>query len=152
MPILRNADRSYLQGLFSRNLRDPVTLTLFTQRESPLETPIPPCATCRETEEVLGELASLHDKVRLEVKDMVSSASEAQHYRLDNRLPVVVLHSPSSKGLLRYFGVPAGYEFAALVETIVDLSKGTTRLSPASRGKVATLTKPVHIQVMVTPT
>lgn len=152
MPILRDADRTYLQGLFNRALREPVTLTLFTQRDSPLQTPIPPCPTCREAEEVLQELAGLHAKIRLEVLDLVSSTQEAQRYRLDNRLPALVLHSPASKGLLRYFGIPAGYEFAALVETIVDLSKGTTRLSSISRGKVASLAKPVHIQVMVTPT
>ncbi|MFN3974636.1 MAG: hypothetical protein ACK4K2_05110 [Dehalococcoidia bacterium] len=152
MPVLRDADRTYLQGIFNRNLREPVTLTFFTQRDSPLETPISPCATCREAEEVLQELAGLHEKIRLEVKDLVANAKEAQGYRLDNRLPALVLHSPARQGLLRYFGVPAGYEFAVLVETIVDLSKGTTRLSPVSRGKIASLTKPVHIQVMVTPT
>ena len=59
---------------------------------------------------------------------------------------------PSGAGLVRFFGLPSGYEFTTLIEDLVDLSKGSTRLSDATRQAVAELPAPVHLQVFVTPT
>jgi len=39
-----------------------------------------------------------------------------------------------------------------LLEDIVDVSRGESGLSEASKKALAGLTKPVHIQVFVTPT
>jgi alkyl hydroperoxide reductase subunit AhpF len=48
------------------------------------------------------------------------------------RIPGFVLQG-SGKGKIRFFGIPAGYEFSTLVEDILDLSKGATNLSEKSR-------------------
>jgi len=53
---------------------------------------------------------------------------------------------------VRYFGIPAGYEFSTLVEDLIDVSKGTTRLSEKTREILATVDQDLHIQVFVTPT
>jgi hypothetical protein len=55
-------------------------------------------------------------------------------------------------GAVRFFGLPSGYEFMTLVEDLVDLSAGHTRLASATRQAVAAFTAPVHLQVFVTPT
>ena len=55
-------------------------------------------------------------------------------------------------GRVRFFGMPSGYEFASLVEAIVDTSRGRTRLSDATRAALAALRAPLHFQVFVTPT
>ena len=61
--------------------------------------------------------------------------------------------APSSRtGAMRFFGLPAGYEFMTLVEDLVDVSTGRTRLADATRQAVAAFTTPVHLQVFVTPT
>ena len=56
------------------------------------------------------------------------------------------------RGLVRFLGLPAGYEFMTLIEDLVDISRGQTRLSDATRQAVARLPEPVHLQVFVTPT
>jgi hypothetical protein len=55
-------------------------------------------------------------------------------------------------GRVRFFGMPSGYEFASLVEDIVDVSQRRTRLSDTTREALAALAGPLHFQVFVTPT
>lgn len=150
MPLLRDEDRRQLEQLFAGRLVDPVTLVLFTQHESPLIVPAQECQTCRETRQLLEELTEITDKIRLEIKDFVREGTEARQLGIDN-IPAIILRG-KNKGTLRFFGIPAGYEFAVLVEDIIDLSAGTTRLSVETREQLAALTEPVHIKVMVTPT
>jgi glutaredoxin-like protein len=57
-----------------------------------------------------------------------------------------------AKGKVRYFGIPAGYEFSTLIEDILDVSRGTTNLSDTTREILATIDQDLHIQVFVTPT
>lgn len=150
MPLPRDEDRRQLEQIFSGRLVDPVTLVLFTQHESPLIVPAQECQTCRETRQLLEELAQITDKIQLEVKDFVRDGEEARRLGIDN-IPAIILRG-KNKGTLRIFGIPAGYEFAVLVEDIIDLSTGTTRLSDETRQQLSALTEPVHIKVMVTPT
>jgi hypothetical protein len=53
---------------------------------------------------------------------------------------------------VRFLGLPSGYEFSTLVADVVDVSKGKTDLSDATRAAVRAIDRPVHIQVFVTPT
>ena len=55
-------------------------------------------------------------------------------------------------GLVRFFGLPSGYEFATLMDDLVDVSRGRTLLSDATRQALAALPGPLHLQVFVTPT
>ena len=55
-------------------------------------------------------------------------------------------------GNVRFFGLPSGYEFATILEDIIDVSRRQTRLSPATRERLAGLTGPLHLRVFVTPT
>jgi glutaredoxin-like protein len=98
----------------------------------------------------LEELAALSDRVALTVFDLVADAEEAQRYDID-KIPATVLMADGDVGI-RYYGVPAGYELAALVETIGDLSRDETGLAEETRSELADLSKDIHIQVFVTPT
>jgi hypothetical protein len=53
---------------------------------------------------------------------------------------------------VRFVGLPAGYEFSTLVADVIDISKGQTGLAEQTRAAVAAIDRPVHIQVLVTPT
>ncbi|MCX8095856.1 MAG: thioredoxin family protein, partial [Caldisericia bacterium] len=53
---------------------------------------------------------------------------------------------------IRYYGIPAGYEFSSLLESIEMISTGDTQLSQDVIEMVKMIDKPVHIQVFVTPT
>jgi glutaredoxin-like protein len=89
-------------------------------------------------------------KLRLEVYDFERDADKASVWGVD-KIPALLLHG-AKEYKVRYFGLPAGYEFAALLDDIIDVSKGASRLSPSVRSKVKEINKPVHIQVFVTPT
>ena len=53
---------------------------------------------------------------------------------------------------IRLYGIPAGYEFGSLIEDVKLVSEGNSGLSPETRKMVARLTKPVRLQVFITPT
>ncbi|HYF91584.1 MAG TPA: hypothetical protein VD969_05025 [Symbiobacteriaceae bacterium] len=150
MAILSQKDVEFLRNLFTRELRDPVTMAFYTQGESPLTLPAAECRYCQEERLLLEELSALTDKLRLETIDFVRQAEEAREHGI-SRIPALEL-SGQARGLVRFFGIPSGYEFSALIEDIVDLSRGTTKLTAASREALAALTRPVHIQVFTTPT
>ena len=53
---------------------------------------------------------------------------------------------------VRYFGIPAGYEFMALLDSIKTVSAGQVGLMPETMTFLEGLKDPLHIQVYVTPT
>lgn len=150
MPLISDSDQQYLKDLFQKELQDPVSITYFTQHDSPLTVPGHECEYCQETRELWETLAGLSDKISLEVHDLVRDAELAKTHGVD-KIPASIL-SGHSQGKLRFFGIPSGYEFATLVEDIMDLSKGITRLSPATREVLKTISQDIHMQVFVTPT
>lgn len=150
MPILSPSDQEYLRELFAERLRDPVTIRLFTQRLAAIKIPGYDCLTCRETNELLQEVAALSDKLTLEIYDFLQDAEKARQENVEE-IPSIILYG-HNKGTVRFIGVPAGYEFMTLIEDLIDVSRGTTELSPLSRETLAKFSQPVHIKVLVTPT
>jgi alkyl hydroperoxide reductase subunit AhpF len=150
MPILSPADQEYLRQVFVERLRDPITIQLFTQRVTQISIPGYECATCRETNQLLEEVAALSEKITLKMYDLLQEGAKAREAGVEE-IPAIILKG-HNKGTLRFIGVPAGYEFATLIEDIIDVSRGTTELSPLSRETLAKLAQPVHIKVFVTPT
>ena len=150
MPLLNENDAQEIRKLLAERLTEPVTVHLYTQQASPLSVPSPQCQTCRETGELLAELAALSNKIKVVTHDLVVEADEAKRLGIE-RIPALVFEG-KALGKVRYFGIPAGYEFAVLIEALFDVSRGTTGLSPATRRQVANLPKPVHLEVLVTPT
>lgn len=150
MGYIRDEDRPRVAAYFAKALESPVTIHLFTQRASPLATPAAPCATCRETEGLVEEVAGLSDRIRVEVHDFVADAALAAEMGVP-RIPALVLEG-RNRGRVRYFGSPAGYEFGVLAEGLADVSSGRTSLSDATRATLGALTSAAHITVLVTPT
>lgn len=153
MPILSTADADQVRSFFADNLEGPVTVGLFTQKRSPLFVPgQSQCETCEDAEKLLGELAELSDKITLELHDLKAEpeAGLADAVTPD-MIPTVVLHGQEN-GKLRFLGLPSGYEFATLIQSIANVSKGSTSLSQATRDELAALAEDVNIRVFVTPT
>lgn len=150
MTLLRDDDRKQVADIFHKKLKNPVTLHFFTQKASPLNAPVQTCHTCVEAGELLSELTAISEKLKLEVHDLVGDPDTARKFQVD-KIPALVFQA-GNKGAVRYFGLPSGYEFALLMEDLVDLSQGTTCLSDTTRQRLAALHKAVHIQVLVTPT
>lgn len=150
MAIIPQQDQEYLKELFAQKLEHPVTLRFYTQRQSVLSVPGQECGTCSDTHALLNELVALSDKLTLEVRDFVTEQEQAKAEGIEE-IPAIVLEG-QNKGTVRFIGVPAGYEFATLIEDLIDVSRGTTSLQPYSREVLAKLQNPVHIKVFVTPT
>lgn len=104
----------------------------------------------RETREVLEDLASFSDKITLETYDFLLDKGKVAEYGVD-KVPATIIRNGKDYGI-RFYGIPAGYEFSALLEAILDVSKGESGLSPESKEKLAGVKQPVHLEVFVTPT
>lgn len=150
MPIISEEDRKILSDHFSQNLEDPVKIVYFTQHDTKLAIPGQECLYCKETRDLLEEVTSLSDKIQLEVRDFVTDAQEAANYGVD-KIPATVL-TGNIKGKLRFYGIPSGYEFTALIESIVAVSKGSTDLKDTTKAELARADKDLHVQVFTTPT
>lgn len=150
MSLISAKEQATLRQLFAGQLREPVTITYFTQRASPLLVPGHECQFCAETRALLKEVSALSEKLPLAVKDFVADAAEAQALGL-SRIPAFVL-AGQARGRVRYFGIPSGYEFSTLIEGLIGVSTGATVLSSTTRGILRDLDREVHVQVFVTPT
>jgi alkyl hydroperoxide reductase subunit AhpF len=150
MALISAKDQQMLRDLFAERMQQDVTITYFTQRESVLIVPGQECTYCKETRELLGELADLSNKLHLEIKDFVRDEAEARQLGV-SRIPAFVL-SGQNKGRVRYFGIPAGYEFSTVVEDLLNVSTGAPDLLNTTQQALAGLQQDLHIQVFVTPT
>lgn len=142
MALLSDKDRKFLQEHLAKNMVAPVKLLYFTQTIA--------CQFCKETEQILKEVAELSDKIALEIYNFVTDKEVAERYRID-KIPAIVVMGEKDYGI-RFFGIPSGYEFTSLIEDIMDVSRGTPSLSPQTLELVAAIQEPVHIQVFITPT
>ncbi len=147
--MISSQDQHTLLKLFE-GLESDVTITSFTQRDSLLVVAGQECDYCKETRALLEEVTALSEKLHLETKDVVRDKPEADSLGV-TRIPAFVLQG-RAKGSVRYFGIPAGYEFSTLIEDIIDVSRGKTNLSDTTREALATVKQNLHIQVFVTPT
>lgn len=153
MAMLSSEDQQTLRDVFEKRLKHDVTITYFGQRESVLIVPgvrAHECAYCRQTRELLEEVTDLSEKLHLTVKDFVQDEAEAQQLGV-TRIPAFVV-SGQNKGSVRYFGIPAGYEFTGLVEDLLDISTGEPDLLDTTMHALDGLEHDLHLQVFVTPT
>jgi len=123
-------------------LAHPVRIVNFTQTFE--------CQFCAETRTLLGEVAGLSDKIAFQVHNFQIDKDEARVYGVD-KIPATVIAGERNHGI-RFYGIPSGYEFAALIEAIVMVSKRDSGLAPQTRERLAALGEPLHLQVFVTPT
>lgn len=144
-------DQEFLRQKFALELMDPVKIDFFTQRELGIYIPgRQPCAYCKPTGEMLQELAALSDKISLRTRIWNEEQEAAHKYGID-KIPGIVLRG-RDRARVTFFGLPAGNEFPAFIETIVDVSRGTSLISAESKKKLRKVKEGLRIQVFVTPT
>jgi glutaredoxin-like protein len=128
------------------SIQYPVRLLIFTQGEGgALE-----CQMCQDTRQLIEEVASLSEKISVEIYDFIGDAKVAQEHDVD-KIPAVVIAGDKDYGV-RFYGIPSGYEFSSLIEGILAVGRRQPSLSKKTLQEVQRLDKPVHIQVFVTPT
>jgi len=129
-----------VKKLFEK-LEEKVTIFFFRK-------PKGECVYCEDTLQILKTIAGLSDKITVIEKDHTSE--EAKKYNIP-MYPAILIHG-KDKYNIRFFGIPAGYEFGALVEDIVDASTGHPKVDPRIAEIVKNIDQPVRIMVFVTPT
>ncbi len=143
MSLIPEDHKAHLKEELQKNMVDSVRIAVFTQEME--------CEFCKEARQLAQEVATLMpDKILVDVYDFVKDEAKAKEYGID-KVPAMVVLGKKDYGI-RYYGIPYGYEFNTLIETIINISKGATNLSEDTKAKLKALDKPAHIQVFVTLT
>ena len=125
-------------------IHKPVSLVLFTQTIAGSESGV-------VAKQVLDELAHLHDKITIVEKNFILDLDDRARYGVD-KSPAIVVLSEGKDTRIRFYGAPTGYEFVPLVEAVLLAGTGNVELEDDTLKLLATVDKPMHLQVFSTPT
>lgn len=124
------------------NMVNPVTLKFFTQGME--------CDNCKHTHELLDDLITTSDKLKLEVYNFEKDTEAVQQFNIEQIPAIIVTDNKDHR--IRFYGIPAGYEFSSLLNSLLLVSTGIVKLTNETKAFLDTLTKPVNLKVFVTPT
>jgi len=141
MGVLGDKEKEHVKKEF-KVLKESVKIVMFTQDFE--------CEHCKTVRGLLEDVAGLSDKISLEVLDFVKDRAKAEAYGID-KIPAFVVMGEKDYGI-RFYGVPAGYEFPTLIEDIIDVSRREHGLARDVTDILAKVNKPVHVQVIISPT
>jgi alkyl hydroperoxide reductase subunit AhpF len=141
MGMIGEADAAEIRERL-REMANPVRLIHFTQ-ELNLE-------YGREAKQLIEELGGLSDKLNVETYNFLLDKDRVEEYGID-KVPATVIRNGKDHGI-RFYGIPAGYEFSTILDTILAVSQGDSGLKTESKEQLAAITEPLHLELFVTPT
>ena len=147
MAFLKEKDKEFLRQKFASEFDKDVELLFFKKSLD--------CEYCEDEENLLRELAETSDKIHLTIKNIVLDKSEAENYSIVDAPALAILRRENGKVKdfgVRFYGIPAGYEFSALIESITLVSQGKAGVPSDIEDKLKNLDKDITILVFVTPT
>ena len=154
MEMLDKETREATRTKFEAELANPVKMILFTREPKRLALRGSlhgrDCYFCEETRRLLEEVSALSDKIELQILDIKADAEKAARFGID-KVPGIVIMGQSDPGI-RIYGIPSGYEYSTLIEDLVDISRGTTRLAAKTKERLKAVDKNIMIRVFITPT
>jgi len=142
MGLVSKEHEQQLKEEFEKNLKDVVRILVFTQEIE--------CPFCKQARELAEEVGAFSNKIKVEVYDFVKDSEKAKEYQID-KVPAIAVLGKKDYGI-RFYGLAYGYEFRPFTESIINVSRGATNLSEETKKKLASIEKPVHIQVFVSLT
>jgi len=147
MPVLNNEVLSEVQKILG-SMTKPVVLKYFSQ---PFE-----CGYCKDTHELLNDLVSVNDKLSIEVYQFDKDTNQVQSSGIE-LIPAISVElkvddSTSTDYGIKFYGIPAGYEFSSLLNAILMVSTGVIKLTTETKAFLNNLSKPVQLKVFVSPT
>lgn len=104
-----------------------------------------------ETLKLLREVAATSDQLTVSERSLVGD-QEAAAIGITLAPTTLLREAGTARHNIRFIGLPAGYEFQTLIETLLLLGTGQSRLSATSQQRLAAITTPVTLQSFVTPT
>jgi glutaredoxin-like protein len=141
MGMFSEKDRERLAGIL-KTLTNDVRIEMFTQEFE--------CDNCKMTRELLEEISKISDKILLEEHYFEKEADLAKKYGVD-KIPATILIGDRDYGI-RFYGVPAGYEFTTLIGDIINISHRDPGLTEEVLAELSKIDRPVHIQIIISPT
>jgi alkyl hydroperoxide reductase subunit AhpF len=142
MPILAARDQDAVRQEFQR-IQGPVKLVVFSQE-------LVAGDLCRQNEQLAREVAELNDHITVEVLNPAIDRERAEAYGVE-QVPAMVVEGARDYGI-RFLGIPSGYEFSNLIDSIIVASSGEPQLTEATRAALGALTSEVDIKIFSTPT
>jgi len=142
VPILTERDQSAVRKEFER-ISGKVKLVAFSQELTAAD-------LCRQNEQLVREVAALSEQITVEVLNLAIDRERAEAYGID-QVPAIVVEGARDYGL-RFYGVPLGYEFSNLIDSIIVASTGVPALSEDTLASLRALAADVDIKVFSTPT
>jgi len=141
MAFLQARDEAAVKKEFER-IGGPVKLTVFaTELGGDSNT---------QAVALIREVAALSDQLSVTVLNPHIDRDQAAAYGITES-PAVVVEGAQDYGI-RFLGIPAGYEFSNLIDSIIAVSTGEAGLSEETKASLAGLTEDVTIKVFATPT
>jgi alkyl hydroperoxide reductase subunit AhpF len=141
MAFLSAKDEEAVKKEFER-IGGPVKLTVFASELGGEHN--------TQTVALIREVAALSDKLSVAVLNPHIERDQAAAYGVSES-PAVVVEGAEDYGI-RFLGIPAGYEFSNLIDSIVAVSTGEAGLTDETKATLAGLTADVTIKVFTTPT
>jgi len=142
MSLIPDDKKETIRNDLKESMVDPVKIVMFTQEVE--------CRFCSDTRQLVQEIATLNDKINVEVYDFMVDAAKAQELKIE-KIPAIAIIGKKDYGV-RIYGIPYGYELQTLISAVIGVSTGKTDLSDKTKAILAEVKAPVHIQVFVTLT
>ncbi|MGA1819683.1 MAG: protein disulfide oxidoreductase [Thermoplasmatota archaeon] len=146
MELMDKETKEQVKGALGE-MKGPVHVLVFTAEDG--------CIACKETLAIVQEVADLSDKVTVDHLDIEKDAETAEKYGIDKTPAILIMRGARDKFEylgVRFFGIPAGYEFTSLRDSILTVSIGVPGISEEGQKFLKGMEKDVHIEVFVTPT
>ncbi len=144
--ILSPEVEQQVREFFQQELRHPIRVVYFTGGSD--------CMYCDLTQQLLEELAQVDDRIHLTVYNIDEHADKAKAYQVDRVPATIILAEEEGEEKdygIRFYGIPAEYEFSSLLHTLAMVSKRESGLSQPTLKFLEQLDRPVKLDVFVTP-
>lgn len=123
------------------NMINPITILMFTDGD---------CLTCKETKQLLTEVADLNSKISLEIKEIKDASLEVKQFEIELVPSFVILDMKKKYQGVKFNGIPAGHEINSLVSAILEMSGLQIGVDKSLIKRIKKINKPVNIKVFIT--
>ncbi|MFX1512046.1 MAG: thioredoxin family protein [Promethearchaeota archaeon] len=131
--------REQVRKTFSQ-MSKPITIHAFLSEKH--------CLLCNETREILIILEELSQgKLHVDYCECDTDSDKAKKFEIERHPAIIYSDFPN----VRFYGIPAGFEFGSLVEAFVDAANGVD-MPDRIKESVKAIDKKVTIKTFVTPT
>lgn len=142
MPKINAEEQEKIKKMFSDKMEEKVNILFFSAKEN--------CEFCKDTEEILREIAELSENINLE--KLFISDKKADRYQVEMAPAIIFIDQEGKDTGVRFYGIPSGYEFNTLIEDIIELSQGKPDIPDKAIEEIKGLDGDIKLQVFVTPT